>query len=122
MEFKQRLRTLWRDTSKAEQTLWQALQNPQKYPQLGEHQFSRHVVVGDFYVDFVCAELKLAIELDGGQTQLTRLSKNACSTVLQYKGYLVVRVWQKEILSNLRGVLERLGLVLCQRRIALNNV
>lgn len=116
MEFKQRLRTLWRDTSKAEQILWQALQNPQQSTPLGHCRFSRHVVVGDFFIDFVCNDLKLAIELDNGSGH--KQSKER-TTVLQYRGYLVIKVWHQDILNNLCGVLNRLGLVLGQRRKAL---
>ncbi len=117
MEFKQRLRTLWRDTTLAEQTLWQALHNPQQIPELLAHRFERHVVINDFFVDFVCFKLKLVIELQSnrGTAQVHSKSANERCTLLQYQGYLVVRVWQHDILNSLDTVLERLALIVGQR-------
>lgn len=119
MEFKQRLRTLWCQSNEAERRLWQALQNPQQHPQLGELKFSRHAVVGDFFIDFVCTELKLAIELDSGSGVPSKAQQNV-TTVLQYKGYLVVRLWQQAIKNDLSRVLDQLSVVFNQRRMSLN--
>jgi very-short-patch-repair endonuclease len=45
----------------AEATLWRYLKNSQ----LCDHKFRRQHSIGPFFVDFYCAEKRLAIELDG---------------------------------------------------------
>ena len=45
----------------AEQVLWRALRNDQ----LGGRHFRRQQIVGGYIVDFYCAAVQLAIELDG---------------------------------------------------------
>jgi very-short-patch-repair endonuclease len=66
-------------------------------------------------VDFECYELKLIVEVDGGQhaEQITYDSQR--TRFLQSKGYQVVRFWNNEVLGNLEGVLETLTLTLSQR-------
>jgi very-short-patch-repair endonuclease len=120
MELKHRVRALWRNNSAAEQKLWRVLQNPHQHPQLYDHHFRRHVALGDFFVDFMCTDLKLVIELDGGQRSPEKSRDLQQTTVLQYRGFLVVRLWQKEILDNLQGVLDGLNIVLCQRKLSLS--
>jgi len=60
-------------------------------------------------------ELKLIVEVDGGQhaEQITYDSQR--TRFLQSKGYQVVRFWNNEVLQNLSGVLETLTLALSQR-------
>ena len=59
-----------------------------------------------FIADFLCPDAKLVIEIDGGQhaveadTERTRMIE-AC-------GYLVIRFWNSDVLTNLDGVLLRI--------------
>ena len=58
-------------------------------------------------MDFYCPELKLAIELDGGQhTQDDNQEYDvARSTYLKAHGINVMRFWNHEVLKNINGVL-----------------
>jgi very-short-patch-repair endonuclease len=47
--------------TKPERILWNALRNRQ----LDGHHFRRQHPIGDFIVDFFCAEARLVIEVDG---------------------------------------------------------
>jgi very-short-patch-repair endonuclease len=128
MELKNRIRALWCDSTEAERKLWQALQNPHNFTLLRNLQsdfspvepqdihFVRHVALGDFFVDFLCADLKLVIELDGGLAGAAKRLAVQRTTVLQYRGFLVVRLFQHDILGNMIGVLDKLNLILEQRK------
>jgi len=71
--------------------------------------------VGSYIADIVCSELKLIIELDGGQHAEQELYDLRRTEFLQSKGYQVVRYWNNEVLGNTTGVLETLTLTLSQR-------
>ncbi len=128
MELKNRIRALWCNSTEAERKLWQALQNPHNFSLLRNLQsdsspaepqeihFVRHVALGDFFVDFLCVDLKLVIELDGGLAGAAKRLAVQRTTVLQYRGFLVVRLFQHDILGNMVGVLDKLNLILEQRK------
>ena len=58
-----RARSLRRDATFAEAKLWAKRRNRQ----LNGYKFVRQEPMGAYYVDFVCRERRLIIELDGGQ-------------------------------------------------------
>jgi len=58
-----RARSLRRALTPAESELWSKLRNRQ----LGGFKFARQEPIGPYYVDFVCRERRLIVELDGGQ-------------------------------------------------------
>ncbi|MDR6841656.1 endonuclease domain-containing protein [Pseudoxanthomonas sacheonensis] len=60
---RQRARKLRNSATDAEQRLWQHL----RLKQLGGFKFRRQVPVKSYIADFLCHELKLVVELDGGQ-------------------------------------------------------
>ncbi len=70
--------------------------------------FRRQHPLGDYILDFYCHQVKLVIELDGGQhaedTQQTYDEKR--STWLQSQGITVLRFWNNEVLTNTEGVLQ----------------
>ena len=47
----------------ADRFVWQRI----RYRQLGGHKFRRQLELGPYFVDFVCLERRLIVELDGGQ-------------------------------------------------------
>jgi very-short-patch-repair endonuclease len=95
----QRLR---RDQTDAERKLWFKLRDRR----LNGLKFRRQATVGRYVVDFLCVEANLIIELDGGQ-HASRTKEDATRTEeLEVSGYLVLRFWNNEVLSNLSGVLE----------------
>ena len=57
-------------------------------------------------MDFCCEAARLVIELDGGQHAVA-LEKDAVRTrELEAMGYLVLRFWNNDVLTNTDGVLE----------------
>jgi len=68
--------------------------------------FKRQVPIDRFIVDFACLDAKLVIEIDGGQHG-QRIAQDAQRTaILESKGFLVLRFWNNDVLTNIDGVLE----------------
>ncbi len=86
----------------AERRLWRHL----RLKQLGGCKFRRQVPVAGYIADFVCLEMKLIVELDGGQ-HVERAAYDARRTrVLEAEGYRVLRYWNDDVLVRTNGVLE----------------
>ena len=75
--------------------------------QLGGFKFVRQEPIDRYYVDFVCRERRLIIELDGGQ-QSERPEDRQRDNELCALGYRVIRIWNNEVIENLDGVLQTL--------------
>jgi very-short-patch-repair endonuclease len=58
-----RLRSLRRDATNAEALLWKHLRDRR----FEGHKFRRQHPCGPYILDFYCAEMRIAVELDGGQ-------------------------------------------------------
>ena len=114
MDIKQKARQLREHSTDAEKLLWHHLRNRR----LNGWKFRRQFPVGKYIVDFVCQELKLIIEIDGGQhaDQITYDLER--TRILNSKRYQVVRYWNNEVLGNTTSVLESLTLTLARRRTA----
>jgi very-short-patch-repair endonuclease len=93
-------RTLRRNATDAEGKLWQCLRNRQ----LGGLKFRRQATIGHRVVDFLCAEKRLVVELDGGQHTPERDA--ARTAELSALGYRVIRFWNNHALGNTDAVLE----------------
>lgn len=86
----------------AEAKLWYQLRNRN----MRGLKFRRQVPVGRYVVDFLCESAKLIVEVDGAQ-HAERLSEDAIrTTALEAMGYLVVRVWNGDVMNNVTGVLD----------------
>ena len=59
------------------------------------------------FVDFVCFEKKLIIEIDGGQHNQSKLDIKR-DEWLNSQGFNVIRFWNNEVLGNLDGVYQRI--------------
>jgi len=68
--------------------------------------FKRQKLIGPFIVDFICVELKLVIEADGGQHGGYADKKR--DIWFKEKGYTVLRFWNNEVLEQVNSVLERI--------------
>ena len=90
------------DATDCEKLLWQHLRNRQ----LGGFKFRRQATVGYAVADFLCAEKRLVIELDGGQH--SEESDTPRTVRLEALDFHVIRFWNHKILENLDGVLERI--------------
>jgi very-short-patch-repair endonuclease len=66
--------------------------------------FRRQVPFGKYILDFVCFELKLVVELDGGQHNGS-VSDKVRDGILHDEGVLVKRYWNNEVLGNIEDVL-----------------
>lgn len=66
----------------------------------------RQAPIGPYYVDFVCLEKKLILEIDGGQHAVRQDFDAKRTRWLESEGYRVIRFWNNEVLGNLDGVLE----------------
>ena len=85
----------------AEAKLWSRLRNRQ----LAGCKFVRQQPIGPYIADFACRERDLIIELDGGQhAGSTRDIER--TRVLAEHGYAVIRFWNRDVLTNLDGVLQ----------------
>jgi very-short-patch-repair endonuclease len=108
--------TLPRDTARdlrasateAEQKLWSRLRKGQ----LDGFQFRRQYSIGPFFVDFICLEAELIIEVDGSQHADREDQDESRSAFLRDYGCRVLRVWNFEVLNDVDSVVERIAEVL----------
>lgn len=99
---RQRARKLRNSATDAERRLWQHL----RLRQLGGFKFRRQVPLHGYVVDFLCVELKLVIELDGGQHADQTAYDEFRTGVLHAEGYRVLRYWNDDVLLRSSDVLE----------------
>jgi very-short-patch-repair endonuclease len=102
---KRRRRELRLDQTEAEKTLWSRLRNGKLY----RMKFFRQYSVGPYILDFYCPQIRVAIELDGGQhTEDDRREYDAMrSAYLKAQGIEVMRFWNHEVLHQTESVLQR---------------
>jgi very-short-patch-repair endonuclease len=80
--------------------LWRRIRNRQ----LDGCKFVRQEPIGPYYVDFVCRERQLVLEVDGGQHADNPLDRQRDRDLAE-RGYRILRVWNNDVLQNLEGVL-----------------
>jgi len=70
--------------------------------------FRRQFAIGKYIVDFICLEINLIIELDGGQHNISKAITydNERTQFLEQQGYTVIRYWNNEVDFLLDSVLE----------------
>ena len=95
-----RARALRRDLTEAEKKLWQHL----RQPPFKESHFRRQATIGPYFCDFASHQLKIVIEVDGGQ-HADNAADDRRTAHLVSKGYRVLRFWNNDVLENLPGVL-----------------
>ena len=69
--------------------------------------FRRQHPLGSFFVDFVCLEKKLVVELDGCQHRNSNADEIR-DAWLKKEGYAVLRFWDNEVFENIDGVMEKI--------------
>ena len=62
--------------------------------------------IGPYIADFVCLEVSLIIEVDGGQHAEQIKEDEARTRFLEKAGFRVIRFWNNDVLANTDGVLE----------------
>jgi very-short-patch-repair endonuclease len=97
-------RNLRKNQTDTEKLIWSKLRNRQ----LNGLKFRRQHEVGNYFADFACIELKLIIELDGGQHAEQVLKDEFRTTYLKNHGWTVLRFWNNEAFTNTQDVLEEI--------------
>ena len=99
-----RARVLRRQMTDAEKLMWSRLRGRR----FDGVKFKRQKPIAGTIVDFVALDLKLVVEIDGGQ-HAQRMEADAVRTrALEEAGYHVIRFWNHDVLGNIEGVLEAL--------------
>jgi very-short-patch-repair endonuclease len=98
---KQNARQLRNNMTDAEQKLWQRL----RMQQMHGFKFRRQHPCEGFILDFACIELKLAVEVDGGQHNENREKDAKRTAILESHGWKVLRFWNHEVLQEVNVVL-----------------
>ena len=106
-------RALRRNSTDAERILWSELRDHR----LNGAGFRRQVPIENYIADFVCHAAKLVIELDGGQhfSNQAEQADARRSTVIEAKGFHVLRFSNHDVMTNRMGVLETIATVVAAR-------
>jgi very-short-patch-repair endonuclease len=96
-----RSRRLRRDSTEAENRVWNRLRNRA----LDGFKFVRQEPIGPYTVDFICRGARLIVEIDGGQ-HADNVSDRERDDWLKRHNYRVLRFWNNDVMSNMDGVLE----------------
>jgi very-short-patch-repair endonuclease len=95
-----RARALRRDDTQAEARLWNAL----RARRLGGWRWKRQVPWGPYFLDFLCHEAGLVVEVDGSQHN-EQIAYDARRTAFLERSRLrVLRFWNWDVLTNRDGV------------------
>jgi len=107
-----RARELRATPTDAERALWRALRSARF---LGLP-FRRQHPIGPYFVDFVCLEARLVVEVDGAQHAMRRPQDRRRSAWLRGLGYEVIRFTDREVLMELGSVETATWAALMRRR------
>jgi very-short-patch-repair endonuclease len=106
------VRQMRRSATEAERLIWNAVRSRR----LGGFKFRRQVWTGRYIADFLCAEAKLIIELDGSQHGEAAGYDTRRDASLAEAGYRTLRFWNNDVTGNLDGVLKTI-LLACEARL-----
>ena len=101
-------RTLRNKMTDAEQAMWSILRGRQ----VSGFKFRRQHPFGDYILDFVCLEIMLVIEIDGGHHQEQSMNDDMRTLRLSKAGFHVLRLWNNEVLQEREAVTERIFSIL----------
>jgi very-short-patch-repair endonuclease len=106
-------RALRKNSTDAERILWSELRNHR----LNGAGFRRQVPIENYVADFICHAAKLVVELDGGQhfSDQAEQADAARSTVIEAKGFMVLRINNHDVMKNRAGVLETIAAAVAER-------
>ena len=110
MNLTNKARLLRKNQTDVEQLLWKQLRNRHLY----QFKFRRQFPIEPYIADFACLELKLIIELDGGQHANRVNYDNQRSLFLEQRGFKVMRFWNNDVIENTVGVLEAIHLAILE--------
>jgi very-short-patch-repair endonuclease len=98
-----RARRLRKNATDAEGALWRKLRSRS----LCGFKFVRQEPIGPCTVDFVCREIRLIVEVDGGQ-HVNSPHDAFRDKWLASRNYRVIRFWNNDVLTNIVGSLKSL--------------
>jgi very-short-patch-repair endonuclease len=110
MNLTNKARLLRKNQTDVEQLLWKHLRARQLY----NYKFRRQFPIEPYIADFACLELKLIIELDGGQHASRINYDDQRSLFLEQRGFKVIRFWNNDVIENTEGVLETIDLAILE--------
>jgi very-short-patch-repair endonuclease len=102
-----RARRLRGDSTDAERKLWNRICSRS----INGCKFVRQEPIGPYFVDFVCRERRLVIEVDGGQHSENKKDAARDQWLANHHDR-VLRFWNNDVLSNIEGVLETIATAL----------
>jgi very-short-patch-repair endonuclease len=100
-------RTLRRNATDAEKSLWRLL----RASQLASAKFRRQQPIGPYIADFISFSHRIVIECDGGQ-HCDNPADLARDAWFASQGFRTFRFWNNEVLGNPEGVLAVLSAAL----------
>ena len=103
-----RAKELRKNDTDAEARFWHFLRNRR----FRGFKFRRQHPIGLYFVDFVCLEKKLVIELDGGQHAEQCAYDERRTNFLESRGYRVIRCWNNHALKDTQVFLEMVRRIL----------
>ena len=103
---KPRRQDLRKNQTDAEKVLWRHLRGQQ----LDGFRFFRQYSVGPYILDFYCPQIRLAVELDGGQHAESDIIAYDKERTQYLKSFDIkmLRFWNNEMLGNTDAVLEKI--------------
>ncbi len=101
---------LRKEMTKEERRLWY------EFLRLYPVRFLRQKVIGNYIVDFYCAQAKLVVELDGSQHYEKAGAENDArrTAFLESCGLTVLRIPNNEVIRNFPGVCEYIDMTVKQ--------
>lgn len=101
---KQRRQELRKNQTEAEKILWGRIRNRQ----INSLKFYRQYGIGPYILDFFCPQIRLNVELDGGQHRDRREYDKEREDFLKDKDIATIRFWNSEVLENVEKVLKKI--------------
>ena len=92
----------------AERLLWYQL----SAKKVAGTRFNRQVPVGPFICDFIARNIKLIIEVDGGQHDWNAEADQRRTNFLEAQGYKVIRFWNNDVIERIEGVVQEIERVI----------
>ena len=110
-----RARTLRRNQTSAEGKLWFYIRNRQ----VDGYKFVRQAPLCGYFVDFLCRELRLVIEVDGATHSTDEeVARDRQRTArLNSEGYDVLRIQNDDIYQGLDGVIDAIHYAIAARTV-----
>ena len=114
-----RARALRRSQTSAEGKLWFYIRNRQ----VDGYKFVRQAPLHGYFVDFLCRELKLVVEVDGAtHSSDEKIARDKVRTArLNSEGYEVLRIQNDDIYHGLDGVIDAIHYAIEARSVTLKD-